>query len=60
MLNASLAYHGPDDRWSLTGGATNLANERYIITGQFQPGGGIIYGTYSAPTEWYVKLGVKF
>ncbi|MEO0031417.1 MAG: hypothetical protein RIS94_1175 [Pseudomonadota bacterium] len=60
MLNASLAYQAPDERWTLTGGATNLGNERYIVTGQFQPGGGIIYGTYSAPTEWYVKLGVRF
>lgn len=60
MLNASLTYESPNDNWSVTLGGSNLANERYITTGQFQPGGGLIYGTYSRPTEWYAKLGVKF
>jgi iron complex outermembrane receptor protein len=55
MLNASLTYQAHSDAWSLTAGA-NLLNERYLTTGQFQPGGGIIYGTYSRPVEWYFKL----
>jgi iron complex outermembrane receptor protein len=60
MLNASLTYQAHSDAWSLTAGGTNLLNERYLTTGQFQPGGGIIYGTYSRPVEWYFKLGLKF
>lgn len=60
MLNASLTYEDPSERWTLAVGATNLINERYLTTGQFQVGGSIIYGTYSRPTEWYAKVGVNF
>lgn len=60
MVNASLIYEEPGKSWSITIGGTNLANERYITTGQFQSGGGLIYGTYSRPREWYAKLGVNF
>lgn len=60
LVNASLIYENASDRWSVTLGGTNLNDERYLTTGQFQPGGGLIYGTYSRPEEWYVKLSVKF
>lgn len=60
MINASIIYENPTDRWTLTLGGTNLTDERYLTTGQYQPGGGLIYGTYSRPEEWYVKLKVNF
>ncbi len=61
MLNASVSYEAPSGNWDLTAGATNLLNERYIVTGQSQAfGAGMIYGTWSKPTEWYVRLGVDF
>ncbi len=41
-------------------GATNLLDERYLVTGQAQIAGGFIYGTYSRPAEWYVRVGVEF
>jgi iron complex outermembrane receptor protein len=60
MLNASLTYRLPDEKWSLSIGGTNLANDRYIITGQNQVAGGVTYGTYNRPREWYVTARVKF
>ncbi len=60
MLNASVTYKEPLERWSLTFGGTNLLDERYLTTGQYQVGGGLIYGTYNRPTEWYLKLGFEF
>ena len=60
IFNASMTYKPEDDRWSLTLGGTNLSNERYLVTGQAQIAGGQIYGTYSRPREWYLRLGFEF
>jgi len=60
MLNASISYRDPSEKWTVTAGGTNLLDERYITTGQNQHGGGIIYGSYNRPTEWFVKLGYEF
>jgi iron complex outermembrane receptor protein len=30
------------------------------VTGQAQIAGGQIYGTYSRPAEWYVRVGFSF
>ncbi|WP_170234866.1 TonB-dependent receptor [Croceicoccus sediminis] len=59
MLNANATYDAPSGGWSLTAGVTNILNERYIVTGQSQAfGAGMIYGTWSRPSEWYLRLGV--
>jgi len=60
LLNASVTYRPRSERWSLTAGGTNLFDERYLVTGQAQIAGGQIYGTYSRPAEWYLRLGVDF
>jgi iron complex outermembrane receptor protein len=60
LVNASVTYKAPEDRYSVTVGGLNLTNERYLITGQAQIAGGQIYGTYSRPVEWYVRLGFEF
>lgn len=60
IVNASVTYKAPEDRYSLTVGGLNLTNERYLVTGQAQIAGGQIYGTYSRPVEWYVRLGFEF
>ncbi len=60
IVNASVQYQAPDKQWNLTVGGTNITNERYLITGQAQIAGGQIYGTYSRPAEWYVRLGFEF
>lgn len=59
-LSASLKYAAPGGRYSVTVGGTNLLGERYITNGLAQLAGGLIYGSYSRPTEWYAKLGFNF
>ncbi|HLV07723.1 MAG TPA: TonB-dependent receptor [Croceibacterium sp.] len=60
IINASVTYEPDGGNWNLTIGGTNLTDDRHIITGQAQVGGGVIYGTYSRPTEWYARLGFEF
>jgi iron complex outermembrane receptor protein len=60
ILNASVAYTGPGDHYTVTVGGTNLTNERYIISGSAIPAFGALVGTYSRPVEWYARLGFKF
>jgi iron complex outermembrane receptor protein len=60
LLNASVQYVAPNERWNVTVGGTNITDERYLVTGQAQFAGGAAYGTYSRPAEWYARLGVKF
>jgi iron complex outermembrane receptor protein len=60
IVNASLTYNAPSKNWNLTVGGTNLTNDRYLVTGQAQIAGGQIYGTYSRPAEWYVRVGFSF
>lgn len=60
IVNASVTYREPQDRYELTVGGTNLTDERYLTTGQAQIAGGVVYGTYSRPSEWYARVAVKF
>jgi iron complex outermembrane recepter protein len=60
MLNASITYREPDGKWSLTGGATNLLNDRYLTTGLAQIAGGQTFGSYNRPREWYLTARVNF
>ena len=60
IVNGSIAYKAPGGNWDLTVGATNLTNQRYLITGQSNLAAGIVSGTYNRPAEWYARLGVKF
>jgi len=59
LVNASITYKAARN-WDVTAGGTNLLNERYLTNGLANLGGGLIYGSYSRPSEWYVKVGVKF
>jgi len=60
IVNASVTWRSATERWSLTAGVTNLLDERYLVTGQAQIAGGVIYGTYSRPAEWYLRAGFEF
>ena len=60
MFNASTAITAPNGRLTLTLGGTNLSDRRFITTGQPQIAGGVIFGTYNAPREWYATLGAKY
>jgi iron complex outermembrane receptor protein len=56
IVNASLSYTGADRRWSVVVGGRNLTDERYIMSGFRNDGGGVISANYSRPIEWYVTL----
>ncbi|WP_126173857.1 TonB-dependent receptor [Altericroceibacterium xinjiangense] len=60
IVNANVTYRPERENWNITLGVTNLFDERYLITGQAQIAGGLIYGTYSRPAEWYARVGFEF
>jgi iron complex outermembrane receptor protein len=60
VINASVAYRAADERWTVTVGATNLADERYLTTGNSSLASSAIFGTYNRPREWYAQLGARF
>jgi len=60
ILNASLTYASPEDRYELTVGGTNITDDRFLTTGNQDTTSSIIYGTYNPPAEWYVTGRVKF
>jgi iron complex outermembrane receptor protein len=59
MLDAWTSIVSPGGGVTLTIGATNLTDKRYITTGQPQIAGGVVFGTYNPPREWYATLGVR-
>ncbi len=59
MFNASVAYKAESGKWDVTFGGSNLSDERFLTTGQAQIAGGLIYGTYNRPREWYLMLHVR-
>jgi iron complex outermembrane receptor protein len=60
MFNASTAIVAPNGRITFTIGGTNLTDRRFITTGQDQVAGGVVFGTYNAPREWYATIGLKY
>jgi iron complex outermembrane recepter protein len=59
MLDTSASYTSPSGKATFTVGGANLTNKRYITTGQPQFAGGVVFGTYNAPREWYATFGVR-
>lgn len=59
IVNASVAYSDPSDRYTVTVGGTNLTNERYVTSGSAIPAFGAIIGSYSRPVEWFARLGFR-
>jgi iron complex outermembrane recepter protein len=59
MFDASASIVSPSGKATLTIGGTNLTDKRYITTGQPQIAGGVIFGTYNPPRQWYATLGLK-
>ncbi len=60
MVNASTSIVSPNGKITFTIGGTNITDKRYVTTGQPQIAGGVIFGTYNPPREWYATLGMKF
>jgi iron complex outermembrane receptor protein len=59
LVNASLTYAAPNDRWELQLGGRNITDERHIVTGQVQPAAGMINGTWNRPEEWFLTLRIR-
>jgi iron complex outermembrane receptor protein len=60
MVNASTSIATANGKVTFTVGGTNLTDQRYITTAQPQIAGGVIFGTYNPPREWYATLGMKY
>jgi iron complex outermembrane receptor protein len=60
FVNASTSIVAPNGKLTFTVGGTNLSDKRFITTGQPQIAGGVVYGTYNAPREWYATFGMKY
>ena len=56
IVNASVTYKEPKDRWEVSIGGTNLTNQRYVVSGQNQGGVAVIDAVYSDPTEWFLTF----
>lgn len=58
VINASVSFeHG--NGWTVTGGVTNLTEERFIVNG-LTSSAGQVYGSPNRPREFYVRLGFEF
>lgn len=60
IFNANITYQDPRDTWTLTAGATNITNKRFLTSGGSNLADGIIFGTYNRPREWYARIGFNF
>ncbi|HEY1725242.1 MAG TPA: TonB-dependent receptor [Steroidobacteraceae bacterium] len=60
MVDASASLTSPGGRTTLTIGGSNLTDKRYVTTGQPQIAGGVVFGTYNPPREWYATLGIHY
>jgi iron complex outermembrane receptor protein len=59
IVNASVTYAAPDDKWEFVVGGSNLTDERYIVSGQNQGGVAVIDAVYSRPREWFATVRVN-
>jgi iron complex outermembrane receptor protein len=60
LLNASVTWKAPGGHYDVTLGGTNITGQRYLINGGSNPTVGLVFGTYSRPAEWYMRLGARF
>jgi iron complex outermembrane receptor protein len=60
VLGASAGLTSEDGKRTLTIGGTNITDQRYLTTGQPQYAGGVVYGTYNVPREWFATLDFKY
>lgn len=56
LLNASITYEAPDGNWSITGGVSNILDDRTIAAGTDIAATGVVSASYSRPREWFLTL----
>jgi outer membrane receptor for ferric coprogen and ferric-rhodotorulic acid len=59
-LNAGLTYTSASEHWALSVGGTNLTDEAFLISGNYNPAIGSVYGIYNRPREWYARMRFNF
>jgi iron complex outermembrane receptor protein len=59
IVNASVTWGAADEKWSLSVGGTNLADERYVVSGQNQGGVAVVDAVFSRPREWFATFRVN-
>jgi iron complex outermembrane recepter protein len=60
MLDASVHYVSPSEKYDIALGGTNITDDRFITTGSPNIGAGELGGTYNEPAEWYLQLTAHF
>jgi len=58
VLDASLTFATPDEKWLVSLGGTNLTDEIYLLSGVGDVDTSL--GTASRPKEWYLRLKYNF
>jgi len=56
LVNLALSYTPAGGNWSLSFGGRNLTDERYIMSGFRNDGGGVTSANYSRPKEWFAAF----
>ncbi len=59
MLDGSIHYTAPDDRYDFAVGGTNLTNDGFVTAGSPNYGAGEISGYYNPPRMWYATVRVN-
>ncbi|WP_116364683.1 TonB-dependent receptor [Parahaliea mediterranea] len=60
VVNASVRWNSPSERFHATAGVTNLNDENYRIFGDYQPGFGFDMQAYDRGRQWFLTLGYAF
>jgi iron complex outermembrane receptor protein len=61
LWNAAVTLRSPSDRWALTAGVLNLADEEYRVTGVgVLDSLGFASAIYGRPREWFAQASVRF
>lgn len=60
LLNASLTYSPPGERWALVLSGRNLTDEAYLVAGLAQYNIGQTEGQFARPREWNLSLRLNF
>ena len=61
LWNAALTLQSPTQRWALTAGVLNVADEEYRVTGVgVLDSLGFASAIYGRPREWYVQASARF
>lgn len=60
MVDLAITYKANSGNWEIAVGATNLTDERYIVSGQANRAGGNISGYFSAPRQWFATFRARY